>query len=240
MWRVGCLPLIISISPSLNRRPSPGSRREWVCERGGALKTARSGGVWWGTPEINGASSPPLLYAECASPRETGLFPVHARWCPRGSRKGALRDRVPHPWDGWRARMPGRLFPGSAAGRRKTKPLEKPPLLAPRTSEGSVCGRRTPPLTWTLPSRTLPLLHNPAAFWTLYPLWTFNFIFLLNKSLSEAWRHTHCVCRLLLPPLYIYIYIYIYIYSLVWHVLTPIVSLPCSSLFAACRVSKSF
>ncbi len=31
-------PLIISISPSLNRRPSPGSRREWVCERGGALK----------------------------------------------------------------------------------------------------------------------------------------------------------------------------------------------------------
>ncbi len=31
-------PLIISISPSLIRRPSPGSRREWVCERGGALK----------------------------------------------------------------------------------------------------------------------------------------------------------------------------------------------------------
>ncbi len=95
LWRVGCLPLIISISPSLNRRPSPGSRREWVCERGGALKTARSGGVWWGTPEVNGASSPPLLYAECASPLETGLFPVHAHWCPRGSRKGALRERVP-------------------------------------------------------------------------------------------------------------------------------------------------
>ncbi len=47
------------------------------------------------TPEVNGASSPPLLYAGCASPLETGLFPVHARWCPRGSRKGALRDRVP-------------------------------------------------------------------------------------------------------------------------------------------------
>ncbi len=31
---------------------------------------------------MNGASSPPLLYAECASPLETGLFPVHARWCP--------------------------------------------------------------------------------------------------------------------------------------------------------------
>ncbi len=40
LWRVGCLPLIISISPSLNRCPSPGSRREWVCERGGALKTS--------------------------------------------------------------------------------------------------------------------------------------------------------------------------------------------------------
>ncbi len=38
LWRlVGC-PLIISITPSLNRRPSPGSRREWVCEKGGALK----------------------------------------------------------------------------------------------------------------------------------------------------------------------------------------------------------
>ncbi len=206
VWRVGCLPLIISISPSLNRRPSPGSRQEWVCERGGALKTARSGG---GTPEVNGASSPPLLYAECASPRETGLFPVHARWCPRGSRKGALRDRVAHPWDGWRARMPGRLIPGSAAGRGKTKPLKKPPPLAPRTRQGSACGRRTPPLTWTLPSWTLPILHKPCSTTrtpdplfvldTLSPLDTI-LLFLLNKSLSEAWRHANCVCRLLLPP----------------------------------------
>ncbi len=50
------------------------------------------------TPEVNGASSPPLLYAECASPLETGLFPVHARWCPRGSRMGALREQLPHPY----------------------------------------------------------------------------------------------------------------------------------------------
>ncbi len=35
---------------------------------------------------------------------------------------------------------------------------------------------------------------------TLFPLDTFIVLFLLNKSLSEAWRHTHCVCRLLLPP----------------------------------------
>ncbi len=37
MWRVSCLPPNYQHSPSLNRRPSPGSRREWVCERGGAL-----------------------------------------------------------------------------------------------------------------------------------------------------------------------------------------------------------
>ncbi len=55
LWWVGCLSLIIIPTPSLIRHPSPGSRREWVCERGGA------GGVWWGTPEPNGASSPPLF-----------------------------------------------------------------------------------------------------------------------------------------------------------------------------------
>ncbi len=37
LWRVSCLPPSYQHSPSLNRRPSPGSRREWVCERGGAL-----------------------------------------------------------------------------------------------------------------------------------------------------------------------------------------------------------
>ncbi len=44
---------------------------------------------------------------------------------------------------------------------RRTKPLIEAAALASRTSEGSACGHRTPPLTWTLPSRTLPLLHNP-------------------------------------------------------------------------------
>ncbi len=109
---------------------------------------------------MNGASSPPLLYAECASPRETGLFPVHARWCPRGSRKGALRheNRTRETADG-----PGcRAVPLEAPrAKRRTKPLDEAAALAPRTQEGSVCGRRTPPLTWTLPSRTLPLLHEP-------------------------------------------------------------------------------
>ncbi len=67
------------------------------------------------TPEVNGASSPPLLYAGCASPLETGLFPVHARWCPRGSRKGALRDRVPP-----KARAAG------PAVRTRTAPARRP------------------------------------------------------------------------------------------------------------------
>ncbi len=89
------------------------------------------------TPEVNGASSPPLLYAECASPLETGLFPVHAHWCPRGSRKGALREQLPHPYtaDGpgcravsspevpwpeggrsrWRSRRPSRSGPERGA-----------------------------------------------------------------------------------------------------------------------------
>ncbi len=84
------------------------------------------------------------------------------------------------------------------------KPLEKPPPLAPRTSEGSACGRQTLPLTRTLPSRTLPLLHKPCTRRIPEPLIildTLFVLFLLNyKNLSEAWCHTHCVCRFLFPP----------------------------------------
>ncbi len=162
LWRVGCLPLIISISPSLNRRPSPGSLREWVCERGGALKqpglaACDEAHLKWMEPHHRRCYMPsaPLLWRPVSSPcMHAGVLvgPGRERW--------GIECRT-HPWDGWRARMPGRLIPRSAAGRRKTKPLKKPPPLAPRTSEGSACGRRTPPLTWTLPSRTLPLLHNP-------------------------------------------------------------------------------
>ncbi len=84
---------------------------------------------------MNGALSPPLLYAECASPLETGLFPVHARWCPRGSRKGASRveDRTRETADG-----PGcRAIPLEAPrAQRRTKPLMEAAALAPRTPEG--------------------------------------------------------------------------------------------------------
>ncbi len=167
------------------------------------------------TPEVNGASSPPLLYAECASPLETGLFPVHARWCPRGSRKGAssVEDRTRETADGPGCRAVPRAVPLEAPrAQRRTKPPMEAAALAPRTKGGSACGHRTPPLTWTLPSRTLPLLHNPRSTTrTPDPLFILDtsshldtiLLFLLNKSLSEAWRHTHCVCRLLLPPQYV-------------------------------------
>ncbi len=128
------------------------------------------------TPEVNGASSPPLLYAGCASPLETGLFPcMHAgvlvgpgreRWGIGCRRRRELPDprsgRGPHPRDGRRARMPGRLDPSSAAVDLEVdEAAGKATVPRAPTSEGSACGRRTPPLTWTLPSRTLPLLHNP-------------------------------------------------------------------------------
>ncbi len=125
---------------------------------------------------MNGASSPPLLYAERASPRETGLFPVHARWCPRGSRKGAWRDfraarDVSCRTRGLYETAPVIRLSGQDAGpispverrgprgRRSRWRSRRPSHPGPQ--RGSACGRRTPPLTWTLPSRTLPLLHNP-------------------------------------------------------------------------------
>ncbi len=160
------------------------------------------------TPEVNGASSPPLLYAGCASPLETGLFPVHARWCPRGSRKGALRDRCRRRRElagpAVRTRTaPARRPSGQDAGptrpieccrgpRGGREPLEKPPSLAPRTSEGSACGRRTPPLTWTLPSKHCPSFTTRAAqrghqippfiLDTLFPLDTLLYYFCLIKA----------------------------------------------------------
>ncbi len=54
-------------------------------------------------------------YMPVAPSLETGLFPVHARWCPRGSRKGALRDRVPP-----KARAAG------PAVRTRTAPARRP------------------------------------------------------------------------------------------------------------------
>ncbi len=161
------------------------------------------------TPEANGASSPPLLYAGCASPLGTGLFPVHARWCPRGSRKGALREQLPHPYtaDGPGCRAVsspegpwpegGRAAEEAAAPRapdprgERVRPPDSAPYLDPSFQNTA------PPSQSAFTTRTPDPLF---ILDTLFPLDTFIVLFLFNKSLSEAWRHTHCVCRLLLPP----------------------------------------
>ncbi len=123
---------------------------------------------------------------------------------------GSDERRVPHPRDGWRARMPGRIPPEAPRAKRRTKPLKEaaePRTPDPRGERVRPAGLR--PLTWTLPSWTLPLLHKSRSTTrTPDPLFILDtsspldtiLLFLLNKSLSEAWRHTHCVCRLLLPP----------------------------------------
>ncbi len=73
-------------------------------------------------------------------------------------------------------------------------------------TKGSVCGHWTPSLTGTLPSRTLPLPQHdedsrfPVYFGHFIPFGHFILLFLFNKSISEAWLHTHCVCRFLFPP----------------------------------------
>ncbi len=161
MWRVSCLPPNYQHSPSLNRRPSPGSRREWVCEREGRCNSQVWRRVMRHTPEVSGASSPPLLYAcACASPLETGPLPRACTLVSSWVQEGCVEGAAAAPVHGWRARMPGRIIPGGAVARRGRAARRS---RAPRAPDprGSACGRRTPPLTWTLPSRTLPLLHNP-------------------------------------------------------------------------------
>ncbi len=230
MWRVGCLPLIISISPSLNRRPSPGSRREWVCERGGALKqpglaACDEAHLKWMEPHHRRCYMPsaPLLWRPVSSPcMHTGVLvgPGRERWGNGCRRRRELPDprsgQGPHPRDGWRARMPGRTIPRSAAGRRRTKPLHE--AAAPRAPDPP--GERVRPpdsapyldpssLNTAPPSQTLQHdedTRSPVYFGHFNPFRHFVLLFLFNKSLSEAWRHTHCVCRMLLPPQYIYIW----------------------------------
>ncbi len=86
LWRVGCL-------PPYHHHPVPYSlpftRLPTRVRRG--TETARAGGEWWGTPEPNGASSPPLFKCRARLSSGDRSLPraVHARWCLRGSRKGA-------------------------------------------------------------------------------------------------------------------------------------------------------
>ncbi len=88
-------------------------------------------------------------------------------------------------------------------------------LVSSWDKEGSIEG-----FPWKFPEHC-PSFTNPAArriyqipclFRTLFPFGHFILLFLLNKNLSEAWRHAHCVCHLLFRH-YIYIYIYMMVVS---------------------------
>ncbi len=147
------------------------------------------------TPEVNGASSPPLLYAGCASPLQTGLFPVHARWCPRGSRKGAssAEDCTRETADG-----PGcRAVPLEAP---RVQRRTKPPIEAAAPRDPDLRGERVrppdsapyldPSFQNTAPP-SQPAQHDedtrsPVYFGHLIPFGHFILLFLFNKSLSEA------------------------------------------------------
>ncbi len=201
-------PLIISISPSLKSPPFTRlSRREWVCERGGALKqpglAACDEAHTWSEWSLITAA---VLYAECASPLETVSFPVHARWFLVGPGRSVER-RGPHPRDGWRAGCRGRT-PGSAAGPKEDEAADRSHRPRTRTQGGARAATGLRPLPGPFlpehcPSFTTRAARRghqiPCLFGHLIPFGHFILLFLFNKSLSEAWRHTHCVCRLLLP-----------------------------------------
>ncbi len=209
--------------PALNRRPSPGSRREWVCEREGRWNSQ----VWrrvmrhtwseWPHHRRCYMPSAPLLWKPVSSPcMHTGVLvgPGRERWGNGCRRRRELPDprsgRGPHPRDGWRGQDAGPYNPQKRAGRRRTKPLHE--AAAPRAPDPP--GERVRPpdsapyldpsfLNTAHPSQTSQHdedTRSPVYFGHFNPFRYFVLLFLFNKSLSEAWRHTHCVCLLLLPP----------------------------------------
>ncbi len=228
MWESVASPLIISISPSLIRRPSPGSRREWVCERGGALKqpglaACDEAHTWseWSLITAAVICRVRLSSGDRSLPRACTLV---SSWVQEGS----VERRGPHPLHGWRARMPGRNNPQRCRGPKEDEAAaRKPPPLALRTREGSACDRRDsapyldPSFQNTAPP-SQPAQHDedtrsPVYLDTLSPLDTLFYYFCWIKSLSEA--DATPLCRgVLLPPQYIYIYIYIYRYIYIYYI----------------------
>ncbi len=105
---------------------------------------------------------------------------MHARWCPRGSRKGALREQLPHPYTadgpGCRAvsspEVPwpegGRAAEEAAAPRapdprgERVRPPDSAPYLDPSFQNTAL------PSQSAFTTRT----PDPCLFWTLYSPWT--------------------------------------------------------------------
>ncbi len=179
-------PLIISISPSLIRRPSPGSRREWVCERGGALKqpglaACDEAHTWseWSLITAAVICRVRLSSGDRSLPRACTLV---SSWVQEGSVEGATAA----PVHGWRARMPGRLIPGKCRGprgRRRRWRSRRPSRPGPQRGARAAAGLRPLPgpfLPEHCPSFTTRAARRghqiPCLFWTLHPLWTLYFI----------------------------------------------------------------
>ncbi len=136
------------------------------------------------TPEVNGASSPPLLYAECASPLETGLFPcMHAGVLVGPGRSVRSNCRTRTRLTGQDA---GPFNPREVPQAKRVDDVAgEAAALAPRTSEGSAWAAGLRPLPGPFLPEHCPSFTTRAAqrghqipcfFWTLYPLWTLYFI----------------------------------------------------------------
>ncbi len=216
-------PFII-ITLSFNHHPSPGSRREWVCERGGALKqpglaACDEAHLKRMKPHHRRCYMPsvPLLGRPVSSPcmhagvlvgpgRERRGIPL----CKSRELPDSRSGWEPHPLYGWCARMPGHN-PQEALWVRRTKPPKEaaaPSRPGPRRGALTAAGLR--PFLGPPPSEHWPSFTNPTRtpgslfILTLIPFGHFILSFMMNKSLSEAWRHTYCVCCLLFPPQCIY------------------------------------
>ncbi len=165
-------PLIISISPSLIRRPSPGSRREWVCERGGALKqpglaACDEAHTWseWSLITAAVICRVRLSSGDRSLPRACTLV---SSWVQEGSVEGATAAHV--------TRLTGQdAGPYNPREVPRAQRRTKPPIEAAglRPLPGPFLPEHCPSFTTRAAQRGHQI---PCFFWTLYPLWTLYFI----------------------------------------------------------------
>ncbi len=96
----------------------------------------------------------------------SGVCTLVSLWVQEGCVEGLPRHQsceLPDPWSGVGRTRDAADRPGCRAGDSPQAPWareEPTEEAAPRTSEGSACGCRTPPLAWTL---RCPSFTNPAA-----------------------------------------------------------------------------
>ncbi len=124
----------------------------------------------------------------------------------------AVRTK-PHPRYGHRARMPGQPVLSSTVGQEVDEAAgeatvpHSPVLRGKRVLQPVSTPCLDPSFQNTAPPSQTPQhdedTRSPVYFGHFIPFGHFILLFMFNKSLSEAWRHTHCVCNLLFPPQYL-------------------------------------